>query len=70
VQQEILKAACCDPEVFEILASKADLVSAEITSSNTQSLHLCAAFVCADGLTQAATAGNPAAAAAAAAVLA
>uniref|UniRef100_A0A383WDB2 Uncharacterized protein n=1 Tax=Tetradesmus obliquus TaxID=3088 RepID=A0A383WDB2_TETOB len=25
VQQEILKAACCDPEVFEILASKTDL---------------------------------------------
>jgi hypothetical protein len=27
VQQEILKAACSDPEVFEILASKTDLVS-------------------------------------------
>jgi hypothetical protein len=27
VQQEILRAACSDPEVFEILASKTDLVS-------------------------------------------
>jgi hypothetical protein len=30
VQQEILKAACCDPEVFEILASKTDLVSLQL----------------------------------------